>query len=138
MVRIEPKSRWDVVFKDKVFVSGILITISGLIFYYLYLLEEKNANSNSSQGYLGEILGLTFLADTFAVTVIGLVLLLVGALMGTEVPATTGERLLKPGDVVSIGGVQARVQKVRGSSVKVNGIWISTKQIEFEKRDRGN
>ena len=136
MIRIEPKSRWDVVFKDKVFVSGVLIIISGLIFYYLYLVEEESANSSQSLGNV--IFGLVFLADAVALGIVGLVLLLVGALMGTEVPTTTGERLLKPGDVVSIGGVQARVQKVRGSSVKVNGIWISTKQIEFEKRDRGN
>ena len=136
MVRIEPKSRWDVVFKDKVFVSGVLITITGGIFYYISLLE---ANAfNSSQSPIDISYGLIFLVDSIALGIVGLVLLLVGALMGTEVPTTTGERLLKPGDVVSIGGVQARVQKVRGSSVKVNGIWISTKQIEFEKRDRGN
>ena len=136
MVRIEPKSRWDVVFKDKVFVSGVLIIISGLIFYYLYLVEEESASSSQSLGNV--VFGLVLLADAVALGIVGLVLLLVGALMGTEVPAMTRERLLKPGDVVSIGGVQARVQKVRGSSVKVNGIWISTKQIEFEKRDRGN
>ena len=137
MIRIEPKSRWDFAIQDKTFVSGIFITAAGLIFLFLYILDET---ANRTSGNLADIIyGLMFFADAVALLVVGPILLTVGATMGIQVPFTPKPaRIVKPGDIVSIGGVQARVQKVRGSSVKVNGIWVSTRQIEFQKRDREN
>jgi len=137
VIQIEPKSRWDFALQDKTFVSGIFITAAGLIFLFLYILEET---ANRTSGNLADVIyGLMFFADAIALLVVGPILLTVGATMGIHVPFTPKPaRIVKPGDIVSIGGVQARVQKVRGSSVKVNGIWVSTRQIEFQKRDREN
>lgn len=134
---MEPKNRWDLALEDKTFVSGIFITSAGLILIFLYIIEEQQYGLT---GNLNEAFnGILFLTDAIALLIVGPVLLAVGATMGINLAETQRPvRLLQPGDVVSIGGVRATVQKVRGSSVKVNGIWVSTRQIEFEKRDREN
>ena len=137
MIRIEPKSRWDFAIQDKTFVSGIFITAAGLIFLFLYVVELTAPISYNTPG--NDIFGILFFTEAVPLLIIGPILLTVGATVGIHVPFTPKPaRIVKPGDIVSIGGVQARVQKVRGSSVKVNGIWVSTRQIEFQKRDREN